>query len=60
MKSLLSEVDILLNLAGFQNLGQIDRSVLGECTVQDCPGRMLTMMESFLENYQLMAEKAKL
>jgi isopentenyl diphosphate isomerase/L-lactate dehydrogenase-like FMN-dependent dehydrogenase len=28
MKSLLAEFDILLNVAGFQDVGQIDRSVL--------------------------------
>ena len=30
MKSLLADFDILMNVAGFQNVGQIDRSVLGE------------------------------
>jgi len=29
MKSLLSDFDILLNVGGFQNVGQIDRSALG-------------------------------
>jgi hypothetical protein len=44
MKSLLAEFDILMNVAGFQNIEQIDRSVL----------------ESFPRGYQLMAEKSKL
>lgn len=30
MKSLLADFDILMNVGGFQNVGQIDRSVLGE------------------------------
>lgn len=30
MKSLLAEFDILMNVAGFQNIGQIDRTTLGE------------------------------
>lgn len=30
MKGLLSELDILLNVAGFQSIEQIDRSALGE------------------------------
>jgi hypothetical protein len=29
MKSLLSDFDILLNVAGFQNIDQIDRSAIG-------------------------------
>ena len=44
MKSLLSEFDILMNVAGFQNIDQIDRSTL----------------ESGPKNYPLMAEKSKL
>jgi hypothetical protein len=44
MKSLLSEFDILMNVAGFQSIDQIDRSAL----------------ESFPKGYQLMAEKSKL
>jgi len=44
MKGLLSEFDILMNVAGFQNVGQIDRSAL----------------ESFPKGYQLMTEKSKL
>jgi hypothetical protein len=30
MNSLLSELDILLNVAGFQSIDQIDRTALGE------------------------------
>ena len=30
MKSLLADFDILMNVGGFQNVGQIDRSILGE------------------------------
>jgi len=44
MKSLLSEFDILMNVAGFQNIDQIDRSAL----------------ESYPKNYQLMVERSKL
>lgn len=44
MKSLLAEFDILMNVAGFQNVEQIDRSAL----------------ESFPKDYQLMVEKSKL
>ena len=31
MKGLLADLDILMNVAGIQNVGQIDRSFLGEC-----------------------------
>lgn len=31
MKSLLADFDILMNVGGFQNIEQIDRSALGEC-----------------------------
>lgn len=31
MKSLLADFDILMNVGGFQNVDQMDRSVLGEC-----------------------------
>jgi isopentenyl diphosphate isomerase/L-lactate dehydrogenase-like FMN-dependent dehydrogenase len=34
MKSLLSEFDILMNVAGFQNIGQIDRSALGGFSIR--------------------------
>lgn len=44
MKSLLADFDILQNVAGFQNLSQIDRSAL----------------ESFEANYQLPSDKSKL
>ncbi|KAB8346213.1 hypothetical protein FH972_023258 [Carpinus fangiana] len=44
MKSLLADLDILMNVAGFQNVGQFDRKCL----------------ESYPKNYQLMAEKSKL
>lgn len=44
MKSLLADFDILMNVAGFQNLSQIDR----------------TALESFTKNYQLLPEKSKL
>ena len=30
MKSLLADFDILMNVGGFQNVEQIDRSVIGE------------------------------
>lgn len=30
MKSLLADFDILMNVAGFQNISQIDRTALGE------------------------------
>jgi isopentenyl diphosphate isomerase/L-lactate dehydrogenase-like FMN-dependent dehydrogenase len=30
MRSLLAEFDILLNVAGYRNVGEIDRSALGE------------------------------
>jgi isopentenyl diphosphate isomerase/L-lactate dehydrogenase-like FMN-dependent dehydrogenase len=30
MKSLLADFDILMNVSGFQNIGQIDRKALGK------------------------------
>lgn len=44
MKSLLSDFDILLNVAGFQNVDQIDRDAL----------------ESLSKAYSLIQERAKL
>lgn len=44
MKSLLSDFDILLNVAGYQNVGQIDRDAL----------------ESLPKSYSLISEKSKL
>ncbi|KAF2461499.1 FMN-dependent dehydrogenase [Lineolata rhizophorae] len=44
MKSLLAEFDILMNVAGFQALGQIDGSLL----------------ESYEKSYQLLPEKSRL
>ncbi|MCJ1427826.1 hypothetical protein MMC29_005732 [Sticta canariensis] len=44
MKSLLADFDILMCVGGFQNVGQIDRSVL----------------ESYPKSYALMVEKSKL
>lgn len=44
MKSLLADLDIMMNVAGFQNVAQFDKSCL----------------ESYPKSYQLMAEKSKL
>lgn len=44
MRSLLADFDILMNVAGFQSVEQIDRSVL----------------ESYPPGYQLLAQKSKL
>ena len=60
MKSLLSDFDILLNVAGFQNIEQIDHSALGMASSS------MNMMvadshpESHPKNYPLIAEKSKL
>lgn len=49
MKSLLADFDILMNVGGFQNIQQIDRSALGGCfsdvimeEVADFFGRILS------------------
>lgn len=39
MKSLLADFDILMNVAGFQSIEQIDRSALGECFINWCVKR---------------------
>lgn len=44
MKSLLADFDILMDVAGFQSLDQIDK----------------TAIESYPKSYQLQAEKSKL
>ncbi|KAK5162747.1 hypothetical protein LTR04_003024 [Oleoguttula sp. CCFEE 6159] len=44
MKSLLADLDILMNVAGFQNIGQFDRSCL----------------ESYEKGYDLLPQKSKL
>ena len=63
MKSLLSDFDILLNVAGFQGVDQISRDALGKSL------RMFSRLslkyadrlpESYPKNYQLTATKSKL
>lgn len=44
MKSLLAEFDILMNVAGCQNIGQINR----------------TWLESYEKNYQILPQTSKL
>lgn len=44
MKGLLADLDILMNVAGIQNIGQIDKSLI----------------ESYPKSYSLIQERAKL
>lgn len=53
MKSLLSELDILLNVAGFQSIDQIDRSALGELWFPVVYIRVTLMMSSRIVSKEL-------
>lgn len=44
MKGLLSELDILLNVAGFQSIDQIDRSAIGEPWLPVLHGKIKLMI----------------
>ena len=61
MKSLLADFDILMNVGGFQNIEQIDRSALGECFSDAI---VATDADSFVESYPkayaMIAERSKL
>jgi isopentenyl diphosphate isomerase/L-lactate dehydrogenase-like FMN-dependent dehydrogenase len=62
MKSLLADFDILLNVAGFQNIDQIDRNAIGKFKPLVLLREYLSnvVVESYQKNYTLISEKAKL
>ena len=64
MKSLLADFDIFMNAAGFQNVGQIDSTALGEfqgsCGFGPGSMRLIVLAESYPKAYAMIAEKSKL
>ncbi len=61
MKSLLADFDIFMNVAGFQNVEQIDRSALGQIPCRFCRGRHADFFaESYPKGYAMIAERSKL
>ncbi|KAI9664579.1 MAG: hypothetical protein M1821_006025 [Bathelium mastoideum] len=62
MKSLLSELDILMNVAGFQNIGQFNRGMLGKQKIMEelMVIQIDFLAESYPPSYDLMPVKSKL
>jgi len=46
MKSLLADLDILMNVAGFQNISQIDRTTLGKLNGRHCVDALIDLLQN--------------
>jgi isopentenyl diphosphate isomerase/L-lactate dehydrogenase-like FMN-dependent dehydrogenase len=46
MTSLLADLDILMNVAGFQNISQIDRTTLGKLNRRHCVDALINLQQN--------------
>ena len=63
MKSLLADFDILMNVGGFQNIGQIQRDAIGQSYSISSTLMSIALIgdvESYPKGYAMIAERSKL